>query len=216
MGFSDLSTEAGLKQLNEFLADKSFIEGHEASQADAVVYKAVGSAPDAAKYQHAARWYKQIATEDLAALPGTAKELSAYGPAAAAAEAADEDDIDLFGSDDEVDEEAERVKAERIAEYNKRKAAKPKPAAKSLVTLEIKPWDDETPMDELEKAVRAIEMDGLLWGSAKLVPIGFGVSKLQMSVVVEDDKVSIDELQETIEEIEDYVQSTDVAAMAKL
>jgi elongation factor 1-beta len=31
--------------------------------------------------------------------------------------------------------------------------------------------------------------------------------------VAEDEKVSLDELQEKISEIEDYVQSTDVAAM---
>lgn len=30
---------------------------------------------------------------------------------------------------------------------------------------------------------------------------------------VEDDKISLDELQEEIQEFEDYVQSTDVAAM---
>ncbi|CDS00902.1 hypothetical protein [Sporisorium scitamineum] len=117
-----------------------------------------------------------------------------------------------------VDEEAERIKAERVAEYNKKKAAKgPGPAAKSLVTLDIKPWDDETDMKELEASVRAIEMDGLVWGSSKLVAIGYGVSKLQCSLVVEDAKVSLDELQERIaDECEDYVQSTDIAAMAKI
>ena len=52
----------------------------------------------------------------------------------------DDDDVDLFGSDDEVDEEAERIKAERLAEYNKKKAGKVKPAAKSIVTLDVKPW----------------------------------------------------------------------------
>ena len=45
----------------------------------------------------------------------------------------EEDEIDLFGSDDEVDEEAERVKAERVAAYNAKKANKPKVAAKVLI-----------------------------------------------------------------------------------
>lgn len=61
-------------------------------------------------------------------------------------------------------------------------------------------------MAALEAAVRAIEKPGLLWGLSKLVPIGYGIKKLQMSVVVEDDLVSLDELQEEIQEIEDYVQ----------
>lgn len=34
---------------------------------------------------------------------------------------------------------------------------------------------------------------------------------LQINLVIEDAKISLDELQEEIQEIEDYVQSTDVA-----
>lgn len=49
---------------------------------------------------------------------------------------------DLFGSDDDEEEDPEVVKEReaRLAEYKKKKEAKPKPAAKSLVTLEVKPW----------------------------------------------------------------------------
>lgn len=52
--------------------------------------------------------------------------------------------------------------------------------------------------------------------SAKLVPIGYGIKKLQVMCVVEDEKVSIDELCEQIQEFEDYVQSCDVASMSKI
>ena len=52
--------------------------------------------------------------------------------------------------------------------------------------------------------------------AAKLVPIGYGIKKLQVMCVVEDAKVSIDELQEKICEIEELVQSCDVAAMNKI
>lgn len=38
----------------------------------------------------------------------------------------------------------------------------------------------------------------------------------QINLVVEDEKVSIDDLQEQIQSLEDYVQSTDVAAMQKI
>lgn len=71
-------------------------------------------------------------------------------------------------------------------------------------------------MAELEKAVRSIEKDGLVWGASTLVALGFGIKKLQINLVVEDEKVSLDELQEQIQEFEDFVQSTDVAAMQKL
>lgn len=71
-------------------------------------------------------------------------------------------------------------------------------------------------MVALEAAVRGIEKDGLVWGASKLVPVGFGIRKLQINLVVEDDKISLDELGEEITEFEDYVQSTDVVAMQKL
>ncbi len=50
----------------------------------------------------------------------------------------DDDDIDLFGSDEE-DEEAERIKAERVQEYAQRKAKKPVLIAKSSILLDVKP-----------------------------------------------------------------------------
>jgi elongation factor 1-beta len=112
----------------------------------------VPSAPDAAKFPYAARWYKHIATfeSEFSSLPGDpSKSHTAYGPessevtlnpAQAPAEE-DDDEVDLFGSDDEEeDPEAVRVREERLAEYNKKKAGKVKPAAKSMVTLDVKPW----------------------------------------------------------------------------
>ena len=81
------------------------------------------------------------------------------------------------------------------------------------MTLEVKPWDDETDMEALEKAVRSVEQEGLVWGSSKFVAVGFGIKKLQITLVIEDELVSLDELQEKIAEFEDYVQSSDVAAM---
>ena len=61
-------------------------------------------------------------------------------PAKAPEKAEDDDDVDLFGSDSEVDEEAEKLKAQRLEEYRKKKEGKTKPAAKSIVTLDVKPW----------------------------------------------------------------------------
>jgi elongation factor 1-beta len=50
--------------------------------------------------------------------------------------------------------------------------------------MEVKPWDDETDMKALEESVRSISMDGLVWGASKLVPIGYGIRKLQITLVV--------------------------------
>lgn len=37
-----------------------------------------------------------------------------------------------------------------------------------MIVLDVKPWDDTTDMAELEKEVRSIVKDGLLWGSCEL------------------------------------------------
>ncbi|TGJ85257.1 hypothetical protein E0Z10_g3493 [Xylaria hypoxylon] len=231
MGFLDLTTDSGLTLLTGWLATRSYIIGHSPSQADVAVYKAIKSAPDSAKYPHTARWYKHIASfeDEFATLSGDAsKSYTAYGPdeaeatetpekAPAAEEGGDDDEVDLFGSDDEEeDAEAVRVREERLAAYREKKSAKPKTTAKSVVTMDVKPWDDETDMAALEAAVRSIEKDGLVWGASKLVPVGFGIKKLQINLVIEDDKISLSDLEEEIQAFEDHVQSTDIAAMQKL
>lgn len=136
-------------------------------------------------------------------------------PVASKPAADDDDDVDLFGSDED-DEEAEKIKADRVKAYSEKKSKKPALIAKSSILLDVKPWDDETDMKEMEKNVRTIVMDGLLWGASKLVPVGYGIMKLQICCVIEDDKISVDELQEKIEGFEDYVQSVDIAAFNKI
>lgn len=124
-----------------------------ASQADVACFKALKESPDAAKYPHATRWWKHIASyeADFAALPGDAsKPYTVYGPDVVAATLSpakapvaeeEDDDVDLFGSDDEEeDAEAARVREERLAAYKEKKAAKPKAAAKSVVLMDVKPW----------------------------------------------------------------------------
>jgi len=129
----------------------------------------------------------------------------------------DSDDDDLFGSDsEEDDEEAERIKQERLKAYAEKKAKKPGPIAKSNIILDVKPWDDETDMVEVEKLVRTIECDGLKWGASKMVKIAYGITKLQIMCVVEDDKVGTDFLEEKITGFEDHVQSMDIVAFNKI
>merc|ERR1711881_437916 len=142
-----------------------------------------------------------------------------YLGGAAAADDDEDEDVDLFGSDSEDEDakaEKERITEERLAAYHEKKAKKPALIAKTSVLLDIKPWDDETDMDAMLKAAKTIEKDGLVWGAHKLVPVGYGINKLQLMCVVEDEKVSIDELQEQISEFEDFVQSVDISAMSKI
>jgi len=210
MGFGDLKSDGGLQSLNSYLKDKSYIEGYVPSQADLIVFAAL-TGPPKASYCHALRWFTHISSytdQEKAGFGGVKKALNEYGPSGAAAKAENDDDFDLFASDEEEEEEAPKVKVVP--------KAKPKPVAKSMLVLDVKPWDDETDMKQIEDHVRSITMDGLNWGSSKLVPVGYGIKKLQISAVIEDDKVSVDSLEEQITAKDDLVQSMDVAAFNKI
>merc|ERR1712147_182492 len=136
MSFGDVSTASGLEKLDSFLLSNSYAGGWVPSQIDVALFNAIKSSPDA-KFVNALRWWNNINSykAEFASLP--------KGAAAAAAA--------------EEDAEAERIKAERIAAYNARKSAKEdkkgKVIAKSNIILDIKPWDDETPMADLEKSI---------------------------------------------------------------
>ena len=118
------------------------------SQADVAVFKGISAAPDATAFPSVARWYSHIKSyePEFGSLSGSSTAGDAFlGVAAAPAAAApaaekkedDDEDIDLFGSDDEEDAEAERIKAERVAAYNAKKAAKPKTVAKVRPLLHL-------------------------------------------------------------------------------
>ena len=130
-----------------------------------------------------------------------------------------DEELDLFGDETEEEKAAMAAKAEVIATAKARGAEKAK-LSKSMIILDVKPWDDETDMSKLEAHVRAIVKDGLLWGTSTLVPIGFGIKKLQITCIIEDFKVpSFDEIIEdhiVMDGENEYIQSADIAAFNKL
>jgi len=214
----DIKSESGLKKLNDFLENRSYIEGYSASTSDVLIFEALGKSPDS-KYVHLKRWFNQInsyGVNERKQFPGVKKSLSDFGVTVGSSPDNNDDDFELFGSDEEVDEEAEKAKEERVKAYQEKKSKKPGTIAKSNVILDVKPWDDETDMKLMEEKVRSISCDGMIWGISKLVPLAYGIHKLQIVCVVEDEKVSIDWLTEEIEKFEDYVQSVDIAAFQKI
>jgi translation elongation factor EF-1beta len=91
------------------------------------------------------------------------------------------------------------------------------PTAKSLLLFDVKPWEMETDLDALAKKILAIEQDGLVWKTEyRKDPIAYGINKLVVGCVIEDAKVSTDELQEKIEAFEEEVQSVDIAQFSKI
>lgn len=84
--------------------------------------------------------------------------------------------------------------------------------------FEVKPLDDTTDLDKLAQQIfDTITGDGIYWKTQfRKDPVAFGIFKLIIGVTVEDDKVSVDGLQERIEAIEDKVQSVEIAAFNKI
>nr|XP_043639215.1 elongation factor 1-beta 2-like [Erigeron canadensis] len=222
--FSDLHTESGLKSLESFLSGKSYISGNGITKDDVKVYAAVSVKPNADLYPSASKWFDSVASKLALSFPGKASgvKISAQAPSAEAVpvkeaakeEAAnDDDDLDLFG--DETEEEKKAAEARDQAKASTKK----KESGKSSVLMDIKPWDDETDMKKLEEAVRSVEIEGLLWGASKLVPVGYGIKKMTIMLTIVDDLVSVDDLIEdrlTAEPINEYVQSCDIVAFNKI
>ena len=81
MTFGDLSSDAGVKALNDFLEDAFYIEGDVPSQADVAVFDALKKAPAKDTAPHAARWYAHIASFEAAdrmQFPKSQKDAALY------------------------------------------------------------------------------------------------------------------------------------------
>ncbi len=164
----------------------------------------------------------------------------------------DDDDLDLFGDDNEAPqsaavaqkpvasgtyedededateeekaatrarkermEAARKLKEEKDAKEGKKK--KQKEVEKSLVVLEVKPWEADTDLEAVWKKIIEYQQEGLTWGQTfKLEPVAFGIKKLVMTATIVDSLVVLDDITENIESFEDYVQSVNIASMNKI
>uniref|UniRef100_A0A5B7C9T6 Putative elongation factor 1-delta 1 n=1 Tax=Davidia involucrata TaxID=16924 RepID=A0A5B7C9T6_DAVIN len=228
--FYDLCSQSGLKKLDEYLLTRSYITGYQASKDDIIVHAAL-SKPPPSEYVNVSRWYHHI--EALLRISGVSgkgcgvtiegsapvAEAVATPPAAdskasAAEDDDDDDDVDLFGEETEEEKKASEERAAAVKASGKKKES-----GKSSILLDVKPWDDETDMQKLEEAVRSVQMEGLFWGASKLVPVGYGIKKLQIMLTIVDDLVSVDNLIEdqlTVEPVNEHVQSCDIVAFNKI
>jgi len=146
------------------------------------------------------------------------KEEKAAAPPAEEAEEEEEDKpmgFDDMGdeSDDEAQKAIDAIAAIKLAKDAA--AGKKAVIARSTLILDVKPEGSDTDMAKLEKDVRAITMEGLVWAGSEMVPVAYGVKKLRIISVIVDDLVSTDDLRELIEAMEGC-QSTDIYAFNKV
>ena len=84
--------------------------------------------------------------------------------------------------------------------------------------MNFKVFEQEQNLDELAKKIREVEVDGLVWNKEfSKKPIAFGMEKLEIGCVIEDDKVGTDDLFEKLQsKWEEEIQSIDIVQFQKL
>ena len=100
-----------------------------------------------------------------------------------------------------------------------KKAVKPKAIAKSIVVFEVKVYEvmTDAELEALAKRVLELKIEGLVWNNEpKYLDVAYGVRKIAMGCVIEDDKVLTDDIFDQITAWEDIVQSVDMTSMQKL
>jgi len=135
----------------------------------------------------------------------------------------EEEELDLFGDDDEGEDNSKEVLAAMLKkkeeEEKKKKAEKKAVIAKSSVTFDVKAYEEGFDFVALGKKIKeTINMDGLVWQlHFKILPVAYDIKKLQCGMIIEDDKVSADDVLEKIQELwPDDIQSCDIVEFNKV
>jgi elongation factor 1-beta len=150
-----------------------------------------------------------------------------------------DDDDDDFDPVEAAKKKAEEKKKAIKEAHNK--SHKRPPVAKSRILFEVKPYDVETDLEALAAKIKALKLEGEFgttsweeklanceddrctletgcrWGEGHIMePVAFGLFKLIIQTIVEDDLVGSDDLIDMMmEKFENEIQSIDIAAFDK-
>jgi translation elongation factor EF-1beta len=204
-------------------------------------FEALSQAPEA-KYPNARAWYALVSyftpevrakwakKEDKKPKDKKPKETKPKEEAPKPAETKKEEapkaitEDDMFGDDAgvaEAQKAMEEKQKKEAEEAEKKKKEKKKVVAKSYVKLEVKIYDKATDLDQLAQRIYAeVLPEGLVWEKDYTKePFAFGVEKLLVSCIIEDEKISVDEdVKKVIRRFDDKetVQSVDILIFNKL
>ena len=224
-----IKNDEGIQAVEKYLESNSYLSGGNAPGAqDRDLLNEIEQAkffPDHKKSANLYGWWWTLAPfrENARALWGEQKEAKKETKKAEKKEekkeekkAAADDDLDLFGDDDPEAEEAAKKQAEekKKAAQEKKKAKAPI-ICKSEVVFDVKGYEADDDFDKIAAKIRQIEKEGLTWmDTHQIVPVGFGMNKLQMTMIIVDDLISTDDIFEIIEEWEE-IQSVDINKFSK-
>ncbi|EGG20287.1 elongation factor 1b-related protein [Cavenderia fasciculata] len=197
----NLSTEKGFEDFNSLLLNQTFIVGYEPTNVDVKVFKLiVDNKLDAKRFTNVTRWFDTIAAyctdEDFILEQINHRNLDFT------VDSENDDDFDLFDASEDMSSLPNKERVVPVAKKVKE--------TKSEVVMEVKTWDDTISMKDVEDAVRSVSMDGLKWGHSKLVPTAFKMHSLSIQCIVDDHLVSVQDLEDTLNDIEELIQSVDI------
>lgn len=217
-------TEEQLTALNKALENSLYIKGGAPSIDDASTFEAMKAeklVPLHDKYPNVWAWYSLMVLyeevviaswkaqkEEKTETKKNVKKPEHKKPE----EKKEDDDFDPFAEETQEDKEKlENLKKKNKEEGKKKKDDKKGPA-RSLILIEVKGWDSEQDFDALaQKIIKEIKMNGLQWKEEyKLAEVAFGVKKIILGMVVEDDICSVDDITEKLEAWEDDISSVNI------
>merc|ERR1712032_903984 len=218
----DISTEKGLSGFNGFMSSKSYADGWTFSTIDTDIFSKFSTCPSSINYPHVYRWYKHIAAiQEMNHLEHSSTFFVTESAQTVCSEKNnidDDEDFDVFGDDnDEGEKEPKESRTDMLARLKKeaeertlRKEAK----QRTLVSIDIKPWDTEQDLMKLWKKVTTeIKQDGLKWAEGcTLVDVAFGIKKICTTFTMGVNNSS-DDVVEAIQGMEDDVQSVEITSM---
>merc|ERR1712032_1531060 len=207
----DISTEKGLSGFNGFMSSKSYADGWTFSTTWADIFSKFSTCPSSINYPHVYRWYKHIAA--IQEMNHLEHSSTFFVTESVETTCSEKNNVD----DDEGEKEPKESRTDMLARLKKeaeertlRKEAK----QRTLVSIDIKPWDTEQDLMELWKKITTeVRQDGLKWGEAcTLVDVAFGIKKICTTFTMGMNNSS-DDVVEAIQGMEDDVQSVEITSM---
>ena len=240
-----ISNTADLDGLEKTLTNQMYVHGHQPGSEDSLLFYqwfSTKSEPCKDKYPALWAWYalislynpavlevwKNVKVEEPKKKGGEPKKkedkpkdnVDHTKPTKHEAPADECDDLFADETPEDIKKREELEAKKKLEKENKDKEKKPAKVviAKSLIILDVKVWDMEQDLDKLaKKIISDIVKDGLTWKTEyKLVDVAFGIKKIRIGCVVEDEKVSIDDINSQLEAWEDDVQSVDIVSFDKI
>ncbi|KAL3529388.1 hypothetical protein ACH5RR_008710 [Cinchona calisaya] len=135
--FYNLTSESGLKKLEEYLLTCSYVTGYQVLKDDITLYSAL-SKPHSSEFVNVSHWYKHIdALLRISGLSGEGCGVTVEGFAPATEEAvatppvvdtkaaaAEDDDVDLFGEETDEEKKAAEERAAAVKASTKKERIK--------------------------------------------------------------------------------------------